>query len=82
MSSITANAGKVVIAHIILTKNINVSNDPISAWNFNAEKDQVDTPTASVIAVNTTAAPVLAKVCSKKHQIRSLYTPTSLGKFI
>ena len=47
----------------MLIKNINVNNDPISAWNFNAENDHVETPIARVIAVKTTAAPVLAKVC-------------------
>ena len=34
----------------------------MSAWNFKAENDQVETPIAKVRDVKITAAPVLAKV--------------------
>ena len=69
LSRTTARAGKVVIAQTILIKNIKVSNMPISAWYFSAEKDQVDTPIARVSAVKTTAAPVFANVCSNASVI-------------
>ena len=45
------SAGKKINAANIFTTNINVSINPISAWNFSSEKIHIATPTANVNAV-------------------------------
>ena len=52
-----ANAGRRKIAPSTLTRNMNDSNTPMSAWNFSGAKAQVQTPMDMVTAVNTAAVP-------------------------
>ena len=41
----------------MLTKNMNDSNRPMSAWNLRGENTQLPTPMDIVTAVNAAAAP-------------------------
>ena len=52
-----SKAGSRKTAPSMLTKNMNDSSTPMSAWNLSAEKTQLPTPIAIVTAVNAAAAP-------------------------
>ena len=56
-----ARAGSRTMAPTMFTRNMKVSKMPMSAWNLSGEKIQVATPTARVIAVNTTPVPVILR---------------------
>ncbi|MNG35533.1 hypothetical protein D3C84_1222960 [compost metagenome] len=52
-----ASAGSRKIAPSTLTRNMNDSSTPMSAWNLSGANAQVQTPMDMVKAVNTAAVP-------------------------
>src|SRR3990167_8447648 len=54
-----SSAGNSSNAPTMFQINSSTNSRPMSAWNFNAENDQVATPIARVMPVNATEVPVV-----------------------